>query len=121
MLGQKLADAATVALRCLWLALHDYDVQTFEFIDPEETPKNLMIRAVKRKAPRAKEEKIALQKAYDDACTLLGCTPYLARTQDVWGFSTPLCASFSGNCKQSKNLLSHRLTSLLFCCKIVQD
>ena len=83
MLGQKLADAATDALRCLWLALHDYDVQTFEFIDPEETPKNLMIRAVKRKAPRAKEERIALQKAYDDACMLLGCTPYLARTQDV--------------------------------------
>lgn len=82
MLGQKLADAATDALRCLWLELHDYDVQTFEFIDPEETPKNLMIRAVKRKAPRTKAEKADLQKAYDDACALLGCTPYLARIQE---------------------------------------
>lgn len=81
MLGQKLADAATDALRCLWLALHDYDVQTFEFIDPEETPKNLMIRAVKRKTPYTDAKKAALKKSYDDACVLLGCTPYLARTE----------------------------------------
>ncbi|MBR5871485.1 MAG: SAM-dependent methyltransferase, partial [Clostridia bacterium] len=79
MLSQKLADAATDALRCLWLELHDYDVQTLELIDPEETPKNMMIRARKRKKARTAAEKEALQAQYDAACTLIGCVPYLGR------------------------------------------
>ncbi len=83
MLAQKLSDAATDALRCLWLELHDYEVQTFEFIDPEETPKNLMIRAVKRATPRSKEEKAALLQAFDEASEMLGCTPYLWRTEEA--------------------------------------
>jgi hypothetical protein len=64
MLSQKLADAATDALRCLWLEMHDYDVQTMELIDPEETPKNMMIRALKRKKARSSAEKEALQYRY---------------------------------------------------------
>ena len=79
MLSQKLADAATDALRCLWLELHDYDVQTLELIDPEETPKNMMIRARKRKKARSAAEKEVLQAQYDAACTLIGCVPYLGR------------------------------------------
>ena len=79
MLSQKLADAATDALRCLWLEMHDYDVQTMELIDPEETPKNMMIRALKRKKARSSAEKEALQGQYDAACTLIGCVPYLGR------------------------------------------
>ena len=79
MLSQKLADAATDALRCLWLELHDYDVQTLELIDPEETPKNMMIRARKRQKARTAAEKAALQAQYDAACTLIGCVPYLGR------------------------------------------
>ena len=80
MLSQKLADAATDALRCLWMELHDYDVQTMELIDPEETPKNMMIRALKRKKPHTAAEKEAMQAQYDAACTLIGCVPYLGRT-----------------------------------------
>ncbi len=79
MLAQKLADAATDALRCLWLELHDYDVQTVELIDPEETPKNMMIRAQKRKKARGEKEKQALQAQYENACALIGCVPYLGR------------------------------------------
>lgn len=76
MLKQKLADAATDALRCLWLEMHGYEVQTLELIDPEETPKNLMIRARKKAAP-SPEEYAALREKYDAACALLGCEPYL--------------------------------------------
>ena len=79
MLSQKLADAATDALRCLWLELHDYDVQTMELIDPEETPKNMMIRALRRTSPRSKAEKEALRTQYDDACRLIGCVPFLGK------------------------------------------
>ncbi len=79
MLKQKLSDAATDALRCLWLSIHDYDVQTVELIDPDETPKNLMIRALKRSKPREEREHAALCTQYDAACKLLGCEPYLKR------------------------------------------
>ncbi len=81
MLAQKLSDAATDALRCLWLSIRDYEVQTLELIDPEETPKNLMIRAIRRPSPRKKEEKEALQAQYDAACRLIGFTPYLGRSE----------------------------------------
>ncbi|MBP3918574.1 MAG: SAM-dependent methyltransferase [Clostridia bacterium] len=83
MLGQKLAEAATDGLRCLWMELQDYDVQTMELIDPEETPKNMMIRAVKRKIPRTEKEKTKLQKEYDAACAMIGFVPYLGREGDV--------------------------------------
>jgi len=80
MLGQKLADAATDALRCLWLKMQNYDVQTMELIDPEETPKNLMIRARKRRQPYSARELSQYRASYDAACALLGCVPYLGRT-----------------------------------------
>lgn len=79
MLGQKLADAATDGLRCLWLEMQQYDVQTMELIDPEETPKNMMIRAVRRKQPRSEAALEALRRQYDDACALIGFVPYLGR------------------------------------------
>lgn len=77
MLKQKLCDAATDALRCLFLEIRGYDVQTLELIDPEETPKNLMIRARLRTHPRSNAETDALRSRYDAACALLGCEPYL--------------------------------------------
>ena len=46
MLRQKLCDAATDALRLKWLEANGYDVAALELIDPEETPKNIMLRAV---------------------------------------------------------------------------
>ena len=85
LLKQKLADAATDALRCLWLKRRDYEVQTVELIDPEETPKNLMIRAVKRKTPYPPETHEAFDRAYREACELLGCTPFL----ETEGVSNP--------------------------------
>ena len=79
MLKQKLCDAATDALRCLFLEIKGYEVQTMELIDPEETPKNVMIRAKKRPHPPKEETLSALRERYDAACALLGCEPYLKK------------------------------------------
>lgn len=49
MLRQKLCDAATDALRLKLLESKGYSTAALELIDPEETPKNIMLRAVKRK------------------------------------------------------------------------
>ena len=48
MLRQKLCDAATDALRLKLLEAHGYAVAAIELIDPEETPKNILLRAVKK-------------------------------------------------------------------------
>ena len=53
MLRQKLCDAATDALRLCRLEAKGYAVMALELIDPEETPKNVMLRAVRKKNFRA--------------------------------------------------------------------
>lgn len=76
ILKQKFADAATDALRCRVLQIQGYEVQAMELIDPEETPKNVMIRAVKGgKLLPVQEEK--LRRVYREVCNLLGVRPYL--------------------------------------------
>ena len=60
MLRQKLCDAATDALRLARLEACGYTVCALELIDPEETPKNIMLRALKRRnfdstSPEAKK------------------------------------------------------------------
>lgn len=76
ILKQKLADAATDALRCKVLQIHGYDVTALELIDPEETPKNVLIRGIKRNNISA--SRIAqLKSEYDEICTQLGIHPYL--------------------------------------------
>ncbi len=49
MLRQKLCDAATDALRLARLESLGYSTSTLELIDPNETPKNVMLRAFKIK------------------------------------------------------------------------
>lgn len=61
MLRQKLCDAATDALRLKWLEAHGYSVAALELIDPEETPKNILLRAIRRPASPS-----ALQKALEE-------------------------------------------------------
>lgn len=76
ILKQKFADAVTDALRCKVLEIQGYDVTALELIDPEETPKNVLIRAVKRGKllPAQLEKKKA---EYAALCGLLGVHPYL--------------------------------------------
>ena len=49
MLRQKLCDAATDALRLCRLEADGYSTMALELIDPDETPKNIMLRAVLKK------------------------------------------------------------------------
>ncbi len=50
MLRQKLCDAATDALRLKRLESEGYSVSALELIDPEETPKNIMLRALRQES-----------------------------------------------------------------------
>lgn len=50
ILRQKLCDAATDALRLLMLESEGYRVDATELIDPEDTPKNVMLRAFRVKS-----------------------------------------------------------------------
>ena len=51
MLRQKLCDAATDALRLKLLEANGYRVASLELIDPDDTPKNVMLRAILRERP----------------------------------------------------------------------
>lgn len=76
ILKQKFADAATDALRCKILQINGYEVNALELIDPEETPKNVLIRAVKAK--KTDPQKIAQYKQeYETLCKVLNIHPYL--------------------------------------------
>lgn len=57
LLKQKLAVALTDALRCKRLEAAGYTVDVTELIDPENTPKNLMIRAIRTSMPEAVKKK----------------------------------------------------------------
>ncbi len=63
MLRQKLCDAATDALRLKRLEAQGYSTAALELIDPEETPKNIMLRAVRKKGfdPTSDEAKRAME------------------------------------------------------------
>jgi len=76
IIKQKFADSLTDALRCKVLEINGYDVNALELIDPEETPKNVLIRAVKKNKLSEKEiEK--LKKEYKEICDMFGVNPYL--------------------------------------------
>ncbi len=76
ILKQKLADALTDSLRCKALEIAGYSVNAVELIDPEETPKNVLIRAVK-KSSISKEEVEKLKQEYIKTCSLFNVKPYL--------------------------------------------
>ena len=68
MLRQKLCDAATDALRLKLLEANGYAVAALELIDPEETPKNIMLRALRKpNFRRDSEEALRLLAQYERA------------------------------------------------------
>ena len=67
MLKQKLCDAATDALRLKLLESNGYETAALELIDPEETPKNIMLRGLRRHNFDKNSDKArALYKEYTD-------------------------------------------------------
>lgn len=74
LLKERIAALVTDGLRAEMLEQMGYDTQVLEFIDMEHTPKNILIRAVKRK----KDRKANFEK-YDECCSTLGVDPMLGR------------------------------------------
>lgn len=65
MLRQKLCDAATDALRLCKLEAEGYSTSTVELIDPNDTPKNTMLRAFRKKCfDKSSKEAIAALERY---------------------------------------------------------
>lgn len=55
ILKKKLCDALTDALRLSRLEANGYDAVAVEFTDPEDTPKNILLRAVLKRKPDPKK------------------------------------------------------------------
>lgn len=77
ILKQKFCDAATDALRAKRLEAEGYDVIAMELIDPEETPKNVMIRAIRSDKKEEEKQKALLE--YEKCAEFLGCDLALGR------------------------------------------
>lgn len=64
MLRQKMCDALTDSLRLLRLESEGYKVDALELIDPEDTPKNIMLRAIKKRSIN-KDKQQELKEQYE--------------------------------------------------------
>lgn len=78
ILHGKLCDAATDALRAKYLEARGYDVTAMELIDPEETPKNVLIRAVRNRHLSEEKKKQAAEE-YEATVKWLGVDPMLPK------------------------------------------
>ncbi|MBE6693228.1 MAG: SAM-dependent methyltransferase [Ruminococcaceae bacterium] len=72
MLRQKLCDAATDALRLELLRSRGYDVAALELIDPEETPKNILLRGILKFSPDSTRARCAREEYEAARAFLLG-------------------------------------------------
>jgi Methyltransferase domain len=75
LLKERFAAEVTDAARAQLLGLAGYDVQLVEFVDLEHTPKNVLIRAVRRPS----RERRRLAQEYLEFKRALGIEPYLER------------------------------------------
>lgn len=69
MLRQKLCDAATDSLRLMRLEANGYSVDALELIDPDDTPKNILLRGIRkqgfdRSSARAQSLREEYEKTY---------------------------------------------------------
>ncbi len=79
ILRARLLDTATDALRADLLRLHGYRTDAVELVDPEHTPRNTLLRAVRTRAaaPAGLAEELA------ETCAALGVRPRLADLLDA--------------------------------------
>ena len=75
ILKERFASLATDALRAQFLELHGYKTQVLEFIETEHTPKNLLIRAVRRSEGSASDV-TSRREAYEGLKSILGITDW---------------------------------------------
>ncbi len=74
MLRQKLCDAVTDALRLKLLEAKGYEVCALELIDPEDTPKNILLRGIRKKNfdAESREAQKKMQEYLDSYAFLTG-------------------------------------------------
>ena len=72
MLRQKMCDALTDALRLMKLESEGYKVDALELIDPEDTPKNILLRAIRKKSFNLEKAKELKEKYEQTKAFLLG-------------------------------------------------
>lgn len=75
ILKERFASLATDALRAQFLELHGYKTQVLEFIETEHTPKNLLIRAVRRQENTSPNTN-ARREAYETLKQVLGISEW---------------------------------------------
>ena len=82
ILRERLGDVLTDALRAHLLRLAGYRAEVIQFVSPEHTAKNLMIRAVYSGSP----DRVELRREYHELKGLFGVTPYLESLlpQEMW-------------------------------------
>jgi len=73
ILKERLGDVLTDALRAHLLRLSGYRAEVIQFVSPEHTDKNLMIRAVRSGTPGGREA----QREYAELKRFFNVTPYL--------------------------------------------
>ena len=74
-LGERLADVLTDAVRAAILRQRGYRVEVIQFVQAGDTPRNILLRAVRTGAPPSPQ----VQREYDDLVTTWGVQPALAR------------------------------------------
>ncbi len=79
ILKARMADVLTDGMRSMMLEAKGYDVSVVEYISPLETPKNLMIRALK-----TTEEKPYLIEEYKELMNTLNVYPSLYKYLNEW-------------------------------------
>lgn len=75
ILKERFASLATDALRAQFLELHGYKTQVLEFIETEHTPKNLLLRAVRRQDADSLDSK-GRREAYEQLKSVLGLSTW---------------------------------------------
>ena len=75
ILKERFASLATDALRAQFLELHGYRTQVLEFIETEHTPKNLLLRAV-RKNEAMNRDTTSRREVYEQLKGVLGLTDW---------------------------------------------
>lgn len=72
MLRQKLCDAATDALRLMRMKMNGYSADALELIDPDDTPKNILLRGIKKKGfDKSSSKALELAKEYEETRAFL--------------------------------------------------
>jgi hypothetical protein len=87
ILRERFGDLLTDALRAHLLRLSGYRAEVIQFVSPEHTDKNLMIRAVRSDRPVRAETR----REYDELKQFFGVTPYLEDLlpQEMWTEQAP--------------------------------